>query len=102
MTIGENEFLNLWPESRQNQFSYNALRAMFAWYEEVEEACGNEIEYDPIAFCGEWSEYESYSEAYEDLESGDAIEFEEETLAAFFQGRTMCLEFENGVLIGQY
>ena len=117
MTITENDFLNYWPESRQNQFSYNALRAMFAWYEEIEEAGGNEIEFDPIAFCCEWSEYRDFTDAYFDQncladleeeaisngEDGDDLSLAVEDLAKeYYYDNATVIEFDGGVLIGQY
>ena len=50
---------------RENQFSYEALETMFDYYEEMENECGIEIEYDVIAFCCEWTEYEP-EELYND------------------------------------
>lgn len=98
MTITENTFLNHWPESRKDQFSLNALRAMFQWYDELDQ----DLEFDPIAFCCEWSEYKNYSEAYEDLEGRDDDEMDEEDCQEFFEDRATVIEFDGGVLIGQY
>ena len=41
---------------RKDQFSYDALCALFDYYEDLEEDTGEEIELDPIAICCEWSE----------------------------------------------
>ena len=59
---------------RGDQFSYEALGAIFDWIEEYEEGCGPdfEIELDPIAICCEWSEYENLAEVkenYDDIEN---------------------------------
>jgi hypothetical protein len=98
MTMTEDSFLNYWPESRKDQFSLNALRAMFQWYDELDQ----DLEFDPIAFCCEWSEYPNFSDAYWDLESRDDDEMGEEGCRAFFEDRATVIKFDGGVLIGQY
>ena len=62
MTLNFSQFVDNWPESRKGQFSYEALRAIFDYYEQYTEDTGEEIEFDPIAICCEWSEYESLAE----------------------------------------
>lgn len=63
---------------RPNNFSYEALDALFDYYENLEESTGDRIELDVIAICCDWTEYESieefqkdYGDDYEDI---DAIE----------------------------
>lgn len=41
---------------RPNNFSYEALNALFDYLEEYEESTGEQIELDPIALCCEYSE----------------------------------------------
>ena len=43
----EREFMNIRPHS----FSYEALEAIWNYYEELEEETGEEIEFDPIGIC---------------------------------------------------
>ena len=57
-TITEFDFCNDFRKVRPNQFSYDGLKALFAWYEQFEADIGEEIEFDPIAICCEWTEYE--------------------------------------------
>ena len=42
---------------RGEQFSYEALGAIFEYLEQYEEDCGTEIELDPIAVCCDFAEY---------------------------------------------
>lgn len=49
---------------RGNQFSYEALRALFDHLEQIEEDTGEEIELDVIALCCEYSEIEDDEEEY--------------------------------------
>ncbi len=91
-TMSQSDFLNQWPESQKNQFSFDALRALFDYYEELEEDCGTEIEYDPIAICCEWCEYDSLEAACADYDSCETLED--------FQESTQIIELESdGLLI---
>ena len=77
--IGENEFrdafrsyvLNSVQLSRGDQFSYEALTALYEHLDCLAFNIGEPIELDVIALCCEWSEYDSIAEvrdAYELLE----------------------------------
>lgn len=55
-TAGEfiNEFV---AHGRQDQFSSDALRALFDFYEELSDDMGEDIPLDVIAICCDWGEY---------------------------------------------
>ncbi len=66
-TINFHDFQNAFQNcNRANQFSYEALRALFDYLEELELDTGVPMELDVIALCCEFSEIEedegSYSE----------------------------------------
>ena len=65
-TLTRSSFIHQWPESRRDQFSYEALGALYDWLTDLEEDCDIEFEYDPIAICCEWTEYDTAAEALED------------------------------------
>lgn len=43
---------------RGEQFTYDALKALFEYYDALSDDIGENIELDVIAICCEWSEYE--------------------------------------------
>lgn len=47
---------------REDQFSYEALQALFNYFEELENEGMEEIELDVIAICCDFTEYESEEE----------------------------------------
>jgi hypothetical protein len=47
---------------RADQFTYEGQRALFEYLEQYEEDCDTEIEFDVIALCCEYVEYESLEE----------------------------------------
>lgn len=58
-TINEHEFADAFTEmNRQDNFSYEGLKALYDYLTELEDDTGIEIELDVIAICCEYCEYE--------------------------------------------
>ena len=77
-TITKYQFRNWFRSSDnyKNNFSYDGLGALFDYIEELENDIGEDIEFDPVALCCEYSEYESFEELqddYDDIESIDDL-----------------------------
>lgn len=60
---------------RGAQFSYEALTELFRYYEETEDATGEETELDVIAICCDWCEHDTESMI---AEHGYLVEREED------------------------
>ncbi len=56
-------------DTYKNNFSYNGLNSLFDYFEQLEEEMENEIDFDPIAICCEFSEYENFNEIKENYSS---------------------------------
>lgn len=69
--------------SRPDNFSSDGLDTLYAMLVQVEEACGVEFELDPIAFCCEYTEYDSIDDYNMDYGSNhtDAEEITADSLA---------------------
>lgn len=90
---------------RKDQFSHEALRALFDYFTEYEET-----ELDVIAICCDWTEYESADEAareyfeYEgmtdDAEDGHELETEAKAIA-FLEDRTTVLKTPSSHIVIQ-
>ena len=85
--INEYQFRRAFETSRPNNFSYEALTALFDYLEEYEEETGQELEFDVIGLCCDFTEYEDLKEfqgEYYDIFQGDKYEdieeIEEETI----------------------
>jgi len=75
--VTEYDFERAFAEmGRNDQFSYEGLKALYEWFEEYEEGTGEEIELDVIAICCDFSEYETAREAA--LEYGFDPELEDD------------------------
>lgn len=47
---------------RPDDFTYEGLLALFDWFEQYEQDTGEAIEFDPIALCCDFTEYEDMEE----------------------------------------
>ena len=56
-TVNFSRFCDGFSNRREN-FSYEGLRALFDYLEDLEEGMDKEGEFDPIAICCEFTEYE--------------------------------------------
>ena len=59
--VTESMFIDAFKQSdtRKNQFSYEGLQALFEYFEEYEDSTGETIDFDMIAICCEYTEYDS-------------------------------------------
>jgi hypothetical protein len=56
-SINFNQFVDGFREcGREDNFSYDGLKALFEYFECLEEDCGMEIEFDVVAICCEYTE----------------------------------------------
>lgn len=70
-------FIDAFNKSRPNDFSYQGLKALFSYLENLEQDSGSEIELDVIALCCEYTEYEDledYNNNYKLVKSITEIE----------------------------
>jgi hypothetical protein len=106
-TLTSYDFVNRFTEIRPDNFSRAALFALFDYYGELERESEDEIEFDPVAICCDWTEYESVTEAAEaygwecptlaaDDEKNDTSERE---ALEYLNDNTTILELANGLLV---
>ena len=91
-TLRLSDFTNAFRNSdRAEQFSYEAQTMLFDYFEMLEDDTGEQIEFDMIAICCEWSEDtpENIAAAY-DIEFADYKEAEQEVLN-YLYSRTQVL-----------
>lgn len=72
--ISFNEFADSFTGSYGNNFSDEGLQALFAYLEDYEDSVGEELELDPIAFCCEYTEYDSFKELQENYSDIETME----------------------------
>ena len=67
-TISIYTFRRWFEEHRPNNFSYTGLTSLFEYLEEYEESTGEQIEFDPIALCCEYTEYDNLGEFHQNYD----------------------------------
>ena len=101
----------------KDNFSYEWLRALFDYLEEYEEETNQEIEFNMVALCCEYTEYESIKDAFIDYYTEDEyIDFCEQnqtddpeiveqvrndSALEYLKNNTQVIEMENGGIILQ-
>ena len=96
-TLTNYDFVNLFLQRCPNSFSRAALFALFDYYEDLNGE--DEIEFDPVSICCDWTEYDSATEAAEAYgwEAGE-VEGEKEALQ-YLHDETTVLELEKGYVV---
>ena len=78
-TMNEFDFKNEFKKIRPDNFSYDGLTALYDYLIQYEEDCGTELEFDPIAYCCEFSEYENFKEVKQNYDIKSFKELEDNT-----------------------
>ena len=103
-------------DSYKDNFSYDGAKALFDYLETMSDETGEDIDYDPIAWCVEFSEYASALEASQEYDYDEVVDLEphgsvdlvevaalEEAQALeWLQDRTSVIEFDGGVVITDF
>ena len=88
---------------RNDQFTYEALRALYDYLIELEESCDTEIELDVIALCCEYSEHNTALEAAREYgfkpDNDETFADHEESAVNWLNERTQVIVFNGGVII---
>lgn len=96
-TIGDASHFYQWlkqSDSYSNNFSYEGALALQEYLEELSEDIGEDIEFDPIAWCCEFTEYKNIKEIkenYNDIKNLDDL-----------RNHTQVIEFDGGLIIQDF
>ena len=106
-TINSSDFIDAFrAHGRQNQFSYDGLRALFEYLEEMEDGMGGELELDVIALCCDFSEFANPMEAAAEhgWEADPDADDDENGEAAleWLQDRTSVITYDSGIIIQSF
>lgn len=77
-TVNFNQFNDWFAQSDtyKNNFSYEGRFALFNYLENLEDDTDDKIEFDPIAFCCEYSEYDNFKEFQENYDNDEITNLE--------------------------
>jgi len=95
-------------ETYKNNFTIDGLNALFDYFEEYENSTGEDIDFDMVAICCEYSEYASaieavayYNGAVEENKDFDD-EDKEKAALAWLEDQTQVITFEKGVIVANF
>ena len=74
-TINSSDFVDGF-KCRPDNFSYDGLQALFDYFEQLEDDLGEQIEFDPIAICCEYSEFDDLAAFQSDYDADDYPDME--------------------------
>jgi len=94
-------------EGGEGNFTVEALHALFDYFEQWEDETGEAVEFDVIALCCQFAEYESAMDAvyeinadvYRDVTENNDSETAEENLLDWLHDQTIVVEFPGGIII---
>ena len=87
---------------RESQFTVPARRALFEYFERMEEDSDTELELDPVAVCCEWAEYPSALKAANDYGFKGNESDTEEAALDWLHEQTQVVPFDGGIVIQQF
>ena len=67
-TITEHEFIDGFKGSYADSFTYEGKKALFEYFEQLEEDTGFDMEFDPIAIHCDFTEYDDFAEFLDEYE----------------------------------
>ena len=95
-------------DSYNNNFSLQGAKALQAYLEELSDELGEDISFDPIAWCVEYSEYPNHEVAYREHYGDDKdLPVEQrrtdtEQIKEYFEDNTTVIEFNGGLIVQDF
>ena len=96
-TLSTNEVVNILLADEYAHWTYEGARALAEWLEELEEGMDEPLALDPIALRCQFNEYSSIGE----VEDAYAIHPDVDSLE-WLNDRTIVIEFESGLIVGEF
>ena len=79
-TMNEFDFKNEFKKIRPDNFSYDGLTVLYDYLIQYEEDCDTELEFDPIAYCCEYTEFDSFEDVKKNYDVEDLEHLEQNTI----------------------
>lgn len=97
ITLTQSQFVHEFNKIRPNHFSRQGLECLFDFFEELDYDSETETEFDPIAICCEWAEYDSIEEFWDEYDKDDYEDIEAiqdmTQVIGLFHGAFIILQF---------
>lgn len=73
-TMALHTFIKRFKEIRPDNFSDEGLVGLFNHFNDLSEETGEDLEFDPIAICVDFIEYDSFQELQKDYDLSESLE----------------------------
>jgi hypothetical protein len=79
-TMNEFDFKNEFKKIRPENFSYDGLTVLYDHLTRYEQDTDQELEFDPIAYCCEYTEFDSFEDVKKNYDVEDLEHLEQNTI----------------------
>jgi hypothetical protein len=86
-------------DTYKDNFSYDGLKALYDYLEQLEEDTGKPIEFDMVALCCDYTEYENIEAI--SLQYDAMADMDEKEARRYLEDRTTVIDCDNGHIIIQ-
>jgi hypothetical protein len=107
-TISKSSFIDAFKQSsRKDQFSYEALEAIFDYLEDYSDSTGEPVEFDIVGICCDWAEMHwsdvarEYSIDLDDFADDEDDYNRVEAVMQFLWDNTQAIELSEGMFLFQ-
>ena len=97
--VTEYMFKDEFRKIRPNAFSWGGLSALYDYFMEYEDSVGEELEFDAIAICCDYCEYENYEEIKESYDVGG---LDDDEIKEWLSSHTDYIEHDEGIIIRNF
>ena len=87
-------------DSYSNNFTFEGANALQEYLDGLSNELDEDMEFDPIAWCCEYSEYKSYKDAYDNIGDGTITDLDE--IKEYIDDNTMTYEFDGGIIVQDF
>jgi len=93
ITLNKTQFCSRFLDIMPENFSYEGLEALFDYFEEYEKGIRQEIDFDPITFCFDFTEYKNLKELQSDYDNIESMEdLEDKTTVIMIDDESFIIE----------
>jgi len=97
--VTEYDFIDGFMKIRPDNFSRNGLQCLYDYLIELEDDIGEELEFDVIALCCDFSEYKDFKEIKEAYDVKGLTEYD---VKEWLDNNTIWIECDNSIIIQQF
>tara|TARA_R100000995_G_C3429664_1_gene97915 strand:- start:392 stop:697 length:306 start_codon:yes stop_codon:yes gene_type:complete len=97
--VSEYDFIDGFMKIRPDNFSRNGLQCLYDYFIELEDDIGEEIEFDVIAICCDFTEYKDFNEIQEAYDVKGLTDYD---VKEWLDNNTIWIECNNSIIIRQF